>query len=57
MVKKGSFKYFIGYISKINAFPEPLCRNLPQMDGYVKYFDSNNKYMSLLVHNKELLKI
>ena len=26
------------------------------MNGYVKYFDSNNKYMKLLVHDKELLK-
>ena len=27
------------------------------MNGYVKYFDSKNKYMNLLVHDKELLKI
>ena len=26
------------------------------MNGYVKYFDTNNKYMKLLVHDKELLK-
>ena len=26
------------------------------MNGYVKYFDSNNKYINLLVHDKELLK-
>ena len=29
---------------------------LPQMNGYVKYFDSNNKYLNFLVHDKESLK-
>ena len=26
------------------------------MNGYIKYFDSNNNCMNLLLHNKELLK-
>ena len=26
------------------------------MNGYAKYFDSNNKYMNFLVHDKKLLK-
>ena len=26
------------------------------MNGYVKYFDSNNKYMNILVRHEELLK-
>ena len=26
------------------------------MNGYVKYFDSNNKCINLLIHDKELLK-
>ena len=54
--KKGLFKYFIGYISETNAFPIPLCKKLPQMNGYVKYSDSNKKYMNFLVEDKELLK-
>ena len=29
---------------------------LPQINGYVKHFDKNNKYMSLLIHDKKLLK-
>ena len=41
---KGSFKYFIGYINIGNLFPVPLYINLPQMNGYTKYFDINNKY-------------
>ena len=47
--KKGSFKFFIGYINKTDALPIPLCIKLPQMNEYVKYFDSNNKCMNLLV--------
>ena len=26
------------------------------MNGYVKYFDNNNKYMNFLVYDKEILK-
>ena len=54
--KKGSFKYFIGYINETNVFSVSLCIKLPQMNGYVKYVDSNNKCMNLLVHDEELLK-
>lgn len=36
--------------------PAPLCINLPQMKGYVKYFDNNNKHINFLVCNKYLLK-
>ena len=39
---KGSFKYFIGYISKGNAFPMLLCIKLLQMSAFAKYFDRNN---------------
>ena len=38
--KKGSFKYFIGYISETEALPVPLCIKLPQKNGYVKFFSS-----------------
>ena len=53
--KKGSFKYIIGYINKTDAFPVPLCITLPQMNGYVKYFN-DNKCMNLLIHDEELFK-
>ena len=53
---KDSFKYFIGYRHKGNAFPLPLCVRLPQMNAYAKYFDKNNKYINLLVNDKEILK-
>ena len=53
---KDLFKYFIGYRHKGNAFPSPLCIKLPQMNAYAKYFDKNNKYINLLVNDKEILK-
>ena len=55
--KKGSFKYFIEYISETNAFPTLLCIKLLQMNGYVKYFDSNSECINLLVYDKKLLRI
>ena len=39
---KDSFKYFIVYRHKGNAFPAQLFIKLPQMNGYSKYFDENN---------------
>ena len=53
---KDSFKYFIGYRHKCNAFPSPLCVKLPQMNAYAKYFDKNIKYINLLVNDKEILE-
>ena len=48
--KIDSFKYFIGYINETDLFPVPLCAKLPQMNGYVKHFDSNNKWINLLFY-------
>ena len=53
---KDSYKYFIGYRHKGNAFPSWLCVKLPQVNAYAKYFDENNKYINLLVNDKEILK-
>ena len=50
--KKGTFKYFIGYIT--NDIKSVFIK-LPQMNGYVKYSDRKKKYMNFLVHDKELL--
>ena len=50
--KTGSLRCFIGYISN---YIKPLCIKVPQMNGYVKYFNGN-KCMNLLVLDKELLK-
>ena len=45
-------KYFIGYID--NDEIKAICIRLPQMIGYVKYFD-DNKVMSFKVTDKKLL--
>ena len=39
-----SFKYFIGYLK--DEIVKPLCIILPQMDGYIKYFENGSKNMS-----------
>ena len=53
---KDSFKYHIGYRQKNEALLSPLDIKLPQLTGYTKHFDNNNKYVNLLVNDKKLLK-
>ena len=38
------FKYFIGY--QEGRIVKPLCIILPQMSGYIKYFENGGKNMS-----------
>ena len=38
-----SLKYFIGY--KESEILKPLCMILPQMSGYIKYFENGDKNM------------
>ena len=38
------FKHFIGYLE--NGLVKPLCIILPQIDGYIKYFENGSKNMS-----------
>ena len=43
LYSKDSFKCFIGYRHKSNAFPSPLCVKLLQMiAAYAEYFDKYN---------------
>ena len=37
------FKYFIGYLRDDDDAIRPLCIILPQMSGYIKYFDNGGK--------------
>ena len=53
MVKKSSFKYFLGYND--DDIMRSLCIKLPQMIAYVKHSDSN-KTMSSNFHDSKLLK-
>ena len=41
------FKYFIGY--QEGEIVKPLCIILPQMSGYIKYFENGGKNMSFLI--------
>ena len=41
------FKYFIGY--QEGEIVKPLCIILPQMSGYIKYFEKSGKNMSFLI--------
>ena len=49
----GDFKYFIGY--KEGEIVKPLCIILPQMSGYIKYFENGGKNMSLMIKNDDVL--
>ena len=48
------FKYFIGY--QEDEIVKPLCIILPQMNGYVKYFENGGKNLSFLIKNSEVRK-
>ena len=47
------FKYFIGY--QEGEIVKPLCIILPQMSGYIKYFENGGKNMSFIVKDDNLL--
>ena len=46
------FKYFIGYLE--GGIVKPLCIILPQMSGYIKYFENGGKNMSFLIKDDEV---
>ena len=46
------FKYFIGH--QEGEIVKPLCIILPQMSGYIKYFENGGKNMSLLIKDDEV---
>ena len=46
------FKYFIGY--QEDEIVKLLCIILPQMNGYIKYFDDGGKNIYFLIKNSEV---
>ena len=46
------FKYFIGY--QEGEIVKPLCIILPQMSGYIKYFENGSKNMSFLINDNDV---
>ena len=48
----GGFKYFVCY--KEGEIVKPLCIILPQMSGYLKYFENGGKSMSFMDENENV---
>ena len=51
-INDAKYKYFCGYLN--NDVIQPLCVILPQMRGYIKYFDDGGKNMSFVTDDKEV---
>ena len=54
-------KYFCGYLnndttgsSSLECIIKPLCVILPQMNGYIKYFDDGGKNMSFVTDDEKV---
>ena len=47
-----SYKYFIGYSH--DDLIRPLCIILPQISGYIKYFDHGGKNMSFKIEDESV---
>ena len=46
------YKYFCGYLN--NDIIKPLCVILPQMNGYIKYFDNGGKNVSFVTDDEKV---
>ena len=51
-ISETKYKYFCRYLN--NDAIQPLCVILPQMSGYIKYFDDGGKNMSFFMDDKEI---
>ena len=47
-----TYKYFCGYLN--NDVTKPLCVILPQINGYIKYFDDGGKNMSFVTDDEKV---
>ena len=47
-----TYKHFCGYLN--NDVIKPLCIILPQMNGYIKYFEDGGKNMSFVTDNEKV---
>ena len=47
-----TYKYLCGYLN--NDIIQPLCIILPQMNGYIKYFNDGEKNMSFVTDDEEV---
>ena len=53
-INNTTYKYLCGYLN--SDFIQPLCVILPQMNGYIKYFDDGGKNMSFVTDDEEVYK-
>ena len=51
-ISDATYKYFCGYLN--NDVIQPLCVILPQMNGYIKYFEDGGKNMSFFTDDEEI---
>ena len=51
-INEARYKYLCGYLN--NDVIQTLCVILPQMDGYIKYFDNGGKNMTFVTDNKKI---
>ena len=49
-----TYKHICGYLN--NDTIQPLCVILPQMDGYIKYFDDGGENMSFVTDDEKIYK-
>ena len=49
-----TYKHICGYLN--NDTIQPLCVVLPQMDGYIKYFDDGGKNISFVTDDEKIYK-
>ena len=51
-INETTYKYLCGYLN--NGVIQPLCVILPQMNGYIKYFDNGGKNMTFVTDNEKV---
>ena len=52
-INETTYKYLCGYLN--NDVIQPLCVILPQMNGYIKYFDNGGKNMTFVMDNEKII--
>ena len=51
-INETTYNYLCGYLN--NDVIQPLCVILPQMNGYIKYFDNGGKNMTFVTDNEKV---
>ena len=51
-INETTYKYLCGHLN--NDIIQPLCVILPQMNGYIKYFDNSGKNVTFVTDNKKV---